>query len=105
MTTTDKFSVAVTLDKAAYNAGDTITATLSGNDVQTTTVATPQGPFTGQVVANDGATLQVTIAAFTVNSTVAAPQSVKFDTTAPIADPSGRKWTFGPDGLTATATA
>jgi hypothetical protein len=105
----DVFSVQVTLNGTVFTAGASIVATLSGNDVQTTTtnVAKTYGPFTGQVVAADGATAPVSFGPFTVNTptTVATPQSVKWDTTVPIVDPSGRVWTFGADGLTLTATA
>jgi len=100
--TTDLFNVTITLDKASYTAGSTITATLSGTDVQTAVATTTVGPLTGQAVAADGATSPVTVPAFTINSTVATNESVKI---ASITDPSGRVWTVGANGLTATAIA
>jgi mannose/fructose/N-acetylgalactosamine-specific phosphotransferase system component IID len=105
----DVFAVTISTDKAAYNAGDTITATIAGNDVQTTTstATTTVGPVVVPVVAANNAQSTVTISPFSVTTvtTVATPESVKIDTSRAITDPSGRKWTVSTNGLSITSTA
>lgn len=107
----DQFNVTAAWDKASYAAGQTITGTISGNDVLTTTTTTTgtAGPVAIPVVAADGAQSTVSIPAVqvTTTSTVATPQSVVIDTTRPIVDngPAPRTWTVAANMLSITATA
>lgn len=100
----DVFNVTAALDKASYNTGDTITLTISGGDVLTSTTVTPT-TYTGTVnlAAADGAT---SVAPFSltvdVPTTTSTPESVKITS---VTDSSGRVWTVAPTGLSATATA
>lgn len=107
----DVFSVTAAWDKASYNAGDTITGTISGTDVLTTTTTTQgtAGPLTVPIVAADGAQSTVTVAAVpvTVVTTTTLPESVVIDTTRPIVDSSAtpRTWTVSTDKRSITGTA
>jgi hypothetical protein len=100
----DVFNVVGTWDKASYNPGDTITGTISGNDVQTTT--TPVQEIVGvSLLAANGATTTYTFPPVTVNTVVATPESVVIDTTQPIVDSSGHTWQVSPNKLSITRTA
>jgi hypothetical protein len=107
----DVFNVTAAWDKASYNAGDTITGTIAGSDVVTTTTTTQGtiGPVMIPVIAPDGATTTMPIAAvpFTTTTTTTTPESVVIDTTRPIVD-SGtvkRNWKVSPNLLSITAVA
>lgn len=109
---TDTFNVTASYDKASYNIGDTITVTISGVDVVTTTsnTVTQAGPLQIPVVnPTDGAQSVVNIDSVPVTTTVtvAANDSVVIDTTRPIVDTSAtpRTWTVSNTGLFITATA
>lgn len=105
----DVFSVTASWDKPSYNAGDTITGTISGNDVSTVTTTSTKtvGPVTVPVVAADGAQSTVSIPAVpvTVNTVVTAPESVVIDTSRPIVDTSGRTWVVSASKLSISAIA
>lgn len=102
----DVFNVTASYDKLAYNAGDVMTITISGNDVLTSQVQTQQqsGTLTLTITAADGATttIQVPPTTVTVTTNNSTPESVKITG---IVDTSGRNWTIATGGLTATATA
>jgi hypothetical protein len=104
MTTSDKFSVTAAYDKAAYNNGDTITVTITGNDVQTSVTQGTAGPLTVHLTAADGATQDIALAAQPVTITTTTPESVVITG---ITDTSStpRTWTVAASGVTATATA
>jgi hypothetical protein len=103
---TDTFSVTASYDKTQYNKGDTITVTISGNDVLTTTTTSSQasGTLTLTITAADGATTTVTVPPTTVmvTTTTTTPESVKITG---VSDTSGRTWAIATGGLSATATA
>jgi hypothetical protein len=108
---TDAFSVTAAWNQTSYTAGQTITATISGGDVLTTTTtsAVNVGPITIPVIAADGAQSTVTLPAVpvTVTNTVATPESVVIDTSRAIVD-SGtppRTWVVSANKLSITATA
>jgi hypothetical protein len=104
MTTSDKFNVTAAYDKAAYNNGDTITVTISGNDVQTSVTQGTVGPLTLHLTAADTATTDITIPAQPVTITTTTPESVVLTG---ITDTSStpRVWTVAASGVAATATA
>ena len=104
----DVITATVTLNKTTFNKGDSIVATLSGSDVSTSVATVVNaGPFAGQAVAPaTGATASVTIPGFTINIPgTSTTLPIKWDTTVPVVDPSGRVWAFGADGVTLTAIA
>lgn len=105
----DSFAgVSVTFDKTSYNTGDTITATLAGEDVLTTTQTSSQalaGSF--NLTAADGATSTLAFpagATVNVTTTVATNESTKITGVADTQN-AARVWTVAANGLTATATA
>jgi hypothetical protein len=108
---TDVFNVTASYDKPAYNAGDTITITISGGDVLTQTVSTQStaGPVIIPVVAADGAASTVTVPSVvvTTSSTTTTPESVVIDASRPVVDtsPTPRTWTVSTNKLSITATA
>lgn len=104
---TDTFNVTAAYDKPSYNQGDTITATISGDDVLTQTFQGQIGPLAIPVVSADGAQETVNLPATTVTVTQATPESVVIDTTRPIVDssPTPRTWTVSANKLSITATA
>lgn len=103
----DTFNVSASYDKPSYNQGDTITVTISGNDVQTQTMQGQIGPLSIPVVAADGAQSTVSIPQTTVTVTTATPESVVIDTSRPIVDtsPTPRTWTVAANKLSISATA
>lgn len=107
----DQFNVTATWDKPSYNKGDTITGTITGSDVLTTTTTTQgtAGPVAVPLVAADGATTTANFPAVpvTITTQVATTESVVIDTTRPITDssPTPRTWTVSPNKLSITATA
>ena len=108
---TDTFNVTGSFDANTYTVGQTMTITISGVDVVTTTntVTTNVGPVTIPLVANDGATSTISVGPVTATSTivVAANDSVVIDTTQPIVDASSntRVWTVSNTGISCSATA
>jgi hypothetical protein len=107
----DTFNVTASWSAPSYTAGQTITGTISGNDVLTTTATTTStvGPVTIPVVADDGAQSTVSIPAVQVatTTTTTTPESVVIDTTRPIVDssPTPRNWVVSANKLSITATA
>lgn len=108
---TDAFSVTAAWNQASYTTGQTMTATISGNDVltQTTTTQTTVGPITVPIVAADGSQSTVSLPAVpvTVTTTATTPESVVIDTSRPIVDSGtpSRTWAVSADKLSITATA
>ena len=100
----DTFNVTAAYDKPAYNAGDTITVSISGSDVLTTTSQAQVGPLTLHLAAADGATQDITLPSESVAVTTTTPESVVITG---ITDngPNPRAWTIGAGKVTATATA
>jgi hypothetical protein len=107
----DQFNVTAAWDKSSYNAGDTITGTISGSDVltSTSTVTSTGGPVTVPVVAADGAQSTVVLPTVQVNTvtTTTTPESVVIDTTRAIVDNGSpaRSWVVSANKLSITATA
>src|SRR5215813_4177541 len=101
----DVFNVTASYDKPSYTQGQTITVTISGNDVLTTTVNAQAGPVTIPVVAADGSVSTVTVGTVPVAITTTTPESVVIDTTRPIVDtsPTPRTWTVSANKLSITA--
>src|SRR6266404_5132330 len=104
---TDVFSVTAAYDKPSYNKGDTITVTISGNDILTTITTVQIGPLTIPVVAADGAVSTVTLPQTIATQTVATPESVVIDTTTPIVDtsPTPHIWIVSANKLSASTIA
>lgn len=100
----DNFQVTAVYDKSAYNAGDTMKITISGDDVLTqTSQVTQPATATLTITAADGATTTLNVAStVTTTTTTTTPESVKITS---VTDPSGRVWTVDASGLFATATA
>lgn len=98
----DQFNVTAAVTPANPTTGDTITVTISGDDVLTTISAGTIGPLSLSLTAADGATTTITVPAVPYNLATATHESVKITS---VSDPSGRRWTVGANGLTATAVA
>jgi len=98
---TDTFKVQGTVTPANPSTGDTVTLTISGDDVHTTTVAGTIGPLTLALKAAGGGTTKITVAAVPCNVVTTTHESVVITG---VTDPSGRTWAVAADGLTATAT-
>lgn len=100
----DTFNVTASFDKSSYNQGDTMTLTISGDDVLITTTTTAEAVSgTISLTAADGSTSTLTFpAGVTVNvtTTTTTPESVKMTS---VTDSAGRTWTVAASGLTATA--
>jgi hypothetical protein len=103
----DAFNVTAAYNAPSYTQGQTITVTISGNDVLTTTTTGTVGPVSIPIVAADGATGTVSIPAENVTLTVTTPESVTIDTTRAIVDtsPTPRTWTVAANKLSISATA
>jgi hypothetical protein len=102
MTSSDQFNVTATIAPDNPKTGDTLTLTISGDDVVTTTTAGTIGPLTLALKAADGATTEITVPEVPYQLVTASHESVVITG---VTDPSGRSWTVAQDGLTATATA
>lgn len=108
---TDTFSVTASWDQSSYTSGETITGTISGGDVLTTTTTATStvGPVTVPIVAADGAQSTVSLPAVpvTVTTTTTTPESVVIDTTRAIVDSGtpSRTWVVLANKLSITATA
>ena len=97
MTITDQFNVTAAFDKpAGYTTGDTMTLTITGVDVVTTT---ENLVVTIGLQSADGATGSITA---TIPLTKVASDSVVITG---VTDTEGRTWTVAVSGLSATATA
>jgi hypothetical protein len=107
----DAFAVTASWGASSYTTGQTITATISGDDVVTTTTTTSgtAGPLTIPIIASDGATETISLASVPVSivSTTTATDSVKINPAVAIIDqsPTPRTWTISSSGLSITATA
>lgn len=101
------FNVSAAYDKAAYNAGEQMKITLSGNAtfVGDPTVVTSQASADLTVAADNGVVTQVIASGATVTTTTpATPQTLNVSLSA-VADTLSRVWTIAADGKSATATA
>jgi hypothetical protein len=98
----DTFNVTAAYDKVSYNKGDVMTVTISGGDVLTTTGPTQSGTLSLTITAADGAVTTISLQPVTINVTTTTPESVKITGAV---DSTGRVWTIGASGLTATAIA
>lgn len=98
----DTWNVTGAYDKSSYNKGDTMTVTISGGDVLSTTTVQQSGTLTLTITAADGATTTITMASVPINVTTTTPESVKITG---VTDTSGRTWTIAANGLSMTATA
>jgi hypothetical protein len=98
----DTFNVTAAYDKASYNKGDTMTVTISGGDVLTTTSQVQSGTLSLTITAADGAVTTIPLQPVNIAVTTATPESVKITGAV---DSTGRVWTIGATGLTATAIA
>lgn len=103
---TNTWNFIASYDKPSYDKGDTMTATISGDYVLTTTTTTQQqsGALTLTLTAADGAKTSISLPATAVNvsTTTTSHQPVKITG---VSDTSGKAWTIGATGLTATALA
>lgn len=101
----DSFSgVSVSFDKTSYNTGDTITMTLAGEDVLTTSQSVALSG-TISLLAADGSTTTINFpSGSTVTTTTATNESTKIASVADTEN-AARVWTIAANGLTATATA
>jgi hypothetical protein len=103
----DVFNVVGTYNATSYVAGQTITVTISGNDVLSTTTVGQIGPIGIPLVAADNATSVLNIPLTTVSVVTSTPESVVIDTTKPIVDtsPTPRTWVVAANKLSISATA
>lgn len=109
----DVFSVTAAWSKTVYNAGDAMSATISGDNVHTTpgtTTHTSVGPVTIPVVAASGAKSTVSLPVVDVATTTGATsvhEPVLIDTTVAIVDSSvsPHTWAVSADRKSITATA
>jgi hypothetical protein len=103
----DTFNVTAAYDKPSYNQGDTITVTISGGDVLTSSSTGQIGPLSISLVAADGSTSTISVPQTAVTITSSTNESVKIDSTKPVVDtsPTPRTWAFSANGLSITATA
>jgi len=107
--TTDTFNVTAAWNQESYATGQTAIVTISGEDVvtQTATLETTIGPLTIPVIASDGATSDVIVAAIKalVVTTTATSESVVIDTSRPIVDSGSnpRVWQVSADKLSISA--
>ena len=99
---TDTFNVTASYDKQSYAAGDTITITISGGDVLTTTTQASAGPLTVHIAAADGATQDLILPAVPVTVTTSTPESL---VVTGVTDTSAKPlaWSVGATGLTVSA--
>ncbi len=105
MTSSDTFDVTFAWSQTGpYAPGATITGSITGDDVLTTTTTEPIGPLTLTYTAADGATTVVTAPAGTYQQTVATPESVKITG---VVDNSANPltWTIASNGLSISAVA
>jgi hypothetical protein len=100
----DTFNVTAAYDKSSYNTGDTITVTISGGDVLTTTVQGQVGPLVLTITAADGVTIPLNVPQQPVSIPTSTPESVKI-TAVSDTSPTPRIWTISASGLSITATA
>lgn len=100
----DTFNVTASYDKSAYNQGDTITATIAGNDVLTQQVPGTAGPLSLTLTAADGATTTFVVPSVPVTLTTTTPESVKI-TAVQDTGASPRSWTISASGLSVSAVA
>lgn len=98
----DTFNVTAAYDKPSYAQGDTMTITISGDDVLTETVQKNSGNLSITIKAADGATATIKLPPAIVNVLVSTNESVVISG---VTDDSGRTWTVASSGLTATAVA
>lgn len=96
----DTASLSLVLDKSDYAVGETMTATVSGTVVSGPTSATVA--IAAVVRASDGAQFSTNVVNATVTTPGGQPLSYAIKS---ITDLSGRVWTVGADGVTATAIA
>jgi hypothetical protein len=103
---TTTFNVSAAYDKAAYNAGEVMTLTLSGNAVFTDTAVTQSqsGSLDQTITASNGQTTHLTAPSVTITTTAPVSNALTVALTA-VADTSGRVWTIQPGGMSAKATA
>lgn len=99
---TDTFNVTAAYDKASYNVGDTIIATISGGDVLTNTVSGTSAPFALSATMADGSTAQIVMPSAAVSVITTAPESVRITG---VSDTGGRTWAIAANGLSASAVA
>jgi hypothetical protein len=100
------FGVSVAYDKTSYNAGETMTITLSGNAtfVGDEIVGTTPASVVCTVTADNGSVTEITASGATITTTIpAVPQTLNVVLTALV--DGARVWTIAADGKSATAIA
>ncbi len=105
MTSSDTFDVTFAWSQTTpYAPGATITGTISGNDVLTTTTNQTVGPLTLTITAADGATETISTTAGTAQVVTTTPESVKITG---VVDNSATPltWTIAAGGLSISAVA
>ena len=73
----DTWNVTAAYDKATYNKGDTMTVTISGSDVLTTTTPMPSGTLTLTLTAADGSMTTIPLQPVTINVMTTTPKLSK----------------------------
>lgn len=102
------FSVSAAYDKVAYNAGEVMTITLSGNAVfvgDATSTSSQSGTLDLTVTADNGAITHVAAPSVTITTTVPPVSQTLNVVLSNVADTSGRAWVIQPGGKSAKATA
>jgi hypothetical protein len=103
---TTTFNVSFSYDKAAYDKGETMTITMSGDATFTDTVVTQEmsGSLDQTFVAQNGEVQHLMAPSVTIVKTENVSQSLPV-VYQNIVAADGRVWTIKPDGKSATAVA
>jgi hypothetical protein len=104
----DVFNVTASYDKPSYVGGDTITITISGDDVVTETTQSMIGPLVIPLVnPSNGSTSIINVPSEIATVTTTTSESVVIDTSQPIVDSSAtpRVWTVSGNKLFITSIA
>jgi len=104
----DDFSgVTATLDATTYNSGQTMTLTVTGQDKHTADPVTNQEQASLSLVVQteSGGTATLSIPPFIVFDTTPGVVTMEDVVITEVTDSTGRVWTIGGDGTSATAVA
>lgn len=97
----DQFNVSATITPANPSTGQTVTVTISGDDVHTEPMTGTLGPLTLTVKNSDNTEYSFTVPAVPCTVISTTHESVKLVS---VSDPTGRVWNPSVSGLAATAT-
>lgn len=98
------FNVTAAYDKPSYVQGETMTVTISGDEVHTSTSQGQIGPLDLTITSIDGDTEVINVPQTSVTITTSAHNSVKI-TSVSDTSPTPRTWTIDASGTKITAVA